>query len=364
MGESSTNNALHFDIDLIMNEVTRLSLRKAWGSVKIVSLFSDADFEQLISNLSSKKIMKSVEFDYREVGRNEDLILFSCAVFRRSKTMSINGSFYVLQKKPFLFFVTGQRNVFFSRVLLPLSRAMFPIAIRSYVTSEDLFQLLDQFSKETGVELRYTESVSRKMFGKAFSDRRHEKRIDPTKYELFTVAFKRSREQEGRVDRIRVFGNGYDFSISRSGIVKIYRGDFVSFYRYFALEFVERAISRWKVFESRSRTEQPQKEVRPLLLKFDSNVFDDVSVRKELVNIISSYSNSEYSVIHEGNPYVYIAVLDRLDNSSFTIRTYDSDSLIVIPQIRTTKTALVRFSKHLLDRFHEGVMTDFETEAV
>lgn len=361
MEESPAKAVLPFDFDLIMNEITRLSLKKPWGSVKIATLFSEANFEELISDLSSEKIMKSVQLQYRAVGRNDDLALFNCTVFRRSKAISIAGSFYALQKKPFLFFVTGERNVFFSKVLLPLSRAMFPTAIRTFATSEDLFQLLDEFSKAMGVELRYTEFFSRKMFGKAFSDRRHEKRIDPTKYELFTVAFRRSREQEGRVDRIRVFGNGYDFSISRSGIVKIYKGDFVSFYRYFALEFAERAIRRWEIFEKRSRTELPQKEVRPILLKFDSNVFEDVSVRKELVNLISSYSNCEYSVIHEGNPYVYIAVLDRLDNSSFTIRTYDSDSLMVIPQIRTTKTSLVRFSKYLLDRFHEGSMTDFET---
>jgi hypothetical protein len=361
MEESSAKTVLPFDFDLIMNEITRLCLKKPWGSVKIVTLFSEANFEELILGLSSEKIMKTVELQYRAVGRNDDLALFNCTVFRKSKTINIAGSFYALQKKPFLFFVTGERNVFFSKVLLPLSRTMFPTAIRTFVTSEDLFQLLDEFSKAMGVELRYTECFSRKMFGKAFSDRRHEKRIDPTKYELFTVAFKRSREQEGRVNRIRVFGNGYDFSISRSGIVKIYKGDFVSFYRYFALEFVERATRKWKVFEKRSRTELPQKEVRPILLKFDSNVFEDVSVRKELVNLISSYSDCEYSVIHEGNPYVYIAVLDRLDNSSFTIRTYDSDSLMVIPQIRTTKTSLVRFSKYLLDRFHEGSMTDFKT---
>jgi hypothetical protein len=360
MEKSPARDVLPIDINLIMNEIARLSLKKTWGSLKIATLFSEANFEELISNLSSKKIMKFVELQYRVVGRKDDLTLFNCAVFRRTKTMSITGSFYALQKKPFLIFVTGERNLFFSKVLLPLSRAMFPTAMRTFVTSEDLFQFLDEFSKGMEIELRYTEFVSRKMFGRAFSDRRHEKRIDPTKYELFPVAFRRTREQEGRVDRIRVFGNGYDFSLSRNGIVKIYKGDFESFYRYFALEFVERAIRGWKVFEKRSRTELPQKEVRPILLKFDSNVFEDVSVRKELVNVISAYSNCEFSVIHEGNPYVYLAILDRLDNSSFTIRTYNTDSLMVIPQIRTTKPSLVRFSKYLLDKFHEGSMIDFE----
>lgn len=359
-----TEDVLPIDIDMIMNEITRLSLKKPWGSVKIATLFSEANFEELISGLLAEKIMKSAELQYRVVGRNDNLALFNCTAFRRTKTLAIRGSFYALQKKPFLFFITSERNVFFSKVLLPLSRAMFPTAIRTFVQSEDLFQLLDKFSREKEIELRYTEVVSRKMFGKAFFDRRHEKRVDPNTYELFPVAFRRSREQEGRVDRIRVFGNGYDFSISRNGIVKIYKGDFKSFYRYFALEFVERAIRRWKVFEKRSRIELPQKEVRPILLKFDSNVFEDVSVRKELVNVISAYSNCEYSIIHEGNPYVYVAVLDRLDNSSFTIRTYNADSLIVIPQIRTTKASLVRFSKYLLDRFHEASMSDLINEAV
>jgi hypothetical protein len=358
--ENAAKDALPLNIDLIMNEITRLTLKKTWGSLKIVTLFSEADFENLIKHALPKKIMKTIETEIRKVGFKDNLSLFSCTVARKTRTMTIMGSFYILQQKPFLFFVTGERNTFFTKVLLPLSKKMFPSAMRAFVTSDDLFQVLDYFSRDKGIELRYTYCITKKMFGRAFSDRRHERRPDPKTYDLFPVAFRRSREQDGRIDRIRVFGNGYDFSLSRSGIVKIYRGDFDVFYRYFALEFVEKAISRWKVFERRSRIELPQKEIRPMLLRFDSNVFQDVSVRKEFVNLIGTYPNCEFSIIHEGNPYVYAAILDRLDNSSFTIRTYGADSLMVIPQIRTTKTALVRFSKFLLDNFHEGSMSDFE----
>ena len=228
------------------------------------------------------------------------------------------------------------------------------------MTSEDLFQLLTDFSNSKRIELRYTEFVYKSMFENAFTDRRNEKRAAKEQFELFSYAFRKAREQGGRVDRIRVFGKGVSFSISRSGVLKIYSGNFTDYYRFFISRMGSIAIERWKIFDKRARADSPNKEVRPILVNFDSNVFENVAERKLLIRILSDYKNCEYSVIHGGNPHVYAIIRDKIDNSSFTIRTYEDNSLLLSPQIRTTKSSLVRFSKFLLDRFQEGVPAEFK----
>ena len=170
-------------------------------------------------------------------------------------------------------------------------------------------------------------------------------------------------EQGGWLDRIRVFGNGYSFSISRSGTFKFTRGTLDAYYEYFLTQIGVLAIERWKIFEKRSRDEVPNKEVKPVLVKFSTNVFEQTEDRKQFLAILENYSNCEYSVIHAGNPHLNVVILDKLDNSSFTVRTYGTESLMLIPQIRTTSASLVRFSKHLLDSFQEGTLSEFQPEA-
>jgi hypothetical protein len=349
-------NVLPFSLNMIMNEIARITLKKKWGSIKIVTLFSETPFKELMRPVQQL----DMSFDSREVAREGDVALFGCTATRRTSGVLVSGSFYAIQRKPFLYFITGERNLFFRKVMLRIASKLFPNAMRTYVTSEDLLSLLKNFSASKEVTLRYTEFVSKRMFGKAFTDLRHDKRLDQRKYELFSEAFRKAEEQGGRIDRIRVFGDSYSFSISRSGVLKIYSGDFTDFYQYFVCPIGEIAVRRWKIFEKRSRNQLPEKKVKPIIVSFDTDVFEETNERKQFIQVLGEYAHCEYSVIHEGNPHVYVVMLDKLDNSSFTVRTYDANSLLLIPQIRTTSASLVRFSKHLLDKFQEGELAEFQ----
>lgn len=66
--------------------------------------------------------------------------------------------------------------------------------------------------------------------------------------------------------------------------------------------------------------------------------------------------------MHSGNPHVYLSILDRNDNSSFSVRTYGEDSLLLIPQIKTSSLSLMRFSEFLVSSFYEGVIENFGQE--
>ena len=351
---------LPFGLNLLMNEFTRLNLKKTWGSLKVLTLFSETPFNVMAENLKTE----DMEVDCTQISASDKVTLFSCTAVRKISTstidLEITGNFYALQKPPFLYFITGDRNPFLSKVLLHIIGKLSPTVLRTFVTSEDLLNLLNNFSKAKKIDLRYTEFVYKSTFAKAFTVRRNEKRVDFSQYEPFPEAFRKAREQGGRIDRIRVFGKGFSFSISRSGLLRIYRGDFTDYFAFFISRIGEIAVGRWKIFEKRARRESPSKEVRPVLVSFESNVFENEAERKLLIRTLGEYSNCEYSVIHGGNPHVYLVVLDKLDNSSFTVRTYDNNSLILFPQIRTSMASLVRFSKHLLDKFEEGNFGEFQ----
>ena len=353
---SYDRNSLPTGVALILNEITKAQMKKKHGSTKVVIGISDCPFERLAKDANEL----GIQLDFQKVLEEDGCTLWRCASSRRVRGLIITGSFFVLQKDISLHFITGERNIFLRNVLLFLIKNLFPDILRAYVTSEELYNLLEEFSFQEEIDLRYNEFVYKKMFGEAFTDRRHERRMDPSKYRGFQDAFKKAREQGGWLDRIRVFGGKYTFTVSRSGILRFYEGNFNEYYRYFVSRFVEISSAKWKVFDKRARRDSPLKEARPLLVEFDSNVFEDPIVKKQFLQTINKYPNCAYSVIHGGNPHVYVSVLDRIDNSSFTIKTYGSNSLMLVPQIRATKAALVRFSKHLLDNFQEGKTRDFQ----
>lgn len=359
MQVNEASDKIPFRLSLTINEVIRSSLAKKYPAVKVITLFSEVPFPNLAKTLSLHK----ASFDYREFSKDDDFFLYSCTAARRIGENIISGNFSVLQRKPFLYFITGERSPFLNKVLIPMAKSLFPQAIRTYVTSEDLQYLLNNFSEKKKVNLRYNEFVYKRMFGQAFTTTRRDRRQTVDSYANFSEAFMKASDDGGWLDRIKVFGNGYAFSVSRSGTFKFTTGTFDDYYEYFLLKIGELALKRWKIFENRSREEVPNKEVKPVVVNFKATVFERTEDRKQFLTILQNYSNCEYSVIHAGNPHLNVIILDKLDNSSFAIRTYGTESLMIIPQIRTTSASLVRFSKHLIDSFQEGTLSEYEPEA-
>ena len=356
---TEANDKIPFRLSLTLNEVIRSSLTKKYPAVKVMTLFSEISFPTLAKTLS----MLKASFDYREVINDSDFLLYSCTAVRRIGEELNSGNFYILQKKPFLYIITGERSPFLNKVLTPMAKKLFPQAIRTYVTSEDLQGLLSNFSEKKRVNLRYNEFTYKRMFGQAFTTTRRDRRQNIDSYSNFSEAFGKAADDGGWLERIRVFGNGYAFSISRSGTFKFTSGTFDDYYEYFLLRIGDLALKRWKIFEKRSREEIPNREVKPVVVNFNASVFEKTEDRKQFLTILESYSNCEYSVIHAGNPHLNVVILDKLDNSSFAVRTYGNESLMLIPQIRTTSASLVRFSKHLIDSFQEGTLSEYEPEA-
>jgi hypothetical protein len=352
------SDILPTSLAMILNEITKSNLKKRKGVVRVLTALSEMPFESLLVNFREL----GIEIDCEEIAREGDFELWSCTAARRLPTYEfvLTGSFHVLKRKLSTFFISGERGIFFRHFIRPMTRIAYPDLLRGYILTEEIFKLLDDFSKTIKTPLRYNEFWYKKLFGEAFTDRRHEKRWDIEKYGIFEEAFLKAREEGGWLDRINVFGGNFDFSIDRNGVLKFRKGAFSDYYHYFLSRIIDVVSARWKLFEKKGRAEQPEYEVKPILVEFENVVFDDVELKKQFIQELSRYPNCSYSIIHGGNPHLYLSILDRVDNSSFSIRTYGTNALLISPQIRTTKAALVRFSTYLLNNFQEGKMVEFQ----
>jgi hypothetical protein len=338
---------------MIINQYSEASLKRSRGSVTIVFFISDLNFEKLIDKEISD--LENVTIEHKKVHEENEFTLWNCTMNRRIRRGKVEGSFLVLQVGYFIFAITESNPSFLREGLMYLSRMLYPNLMISYITAEEIFQILQRFSQARKIELLYSKYVAKKMFGRPFTSLGYAAKKE--KNFPFTEAFSKARNLGLWIDSIRVFSQDdskIDFRLSRGGLLTYYCGSFEGYYNDVLVPVEDYSIKRMRIFEKKGRRESPGKEPQPLLINFDSKVFEDAFIRKELVNVIASYDFCNYSVIHNGNPHVYINIVDRVDNSAFSLRTYGSDSLVIVPEVKATQASLMRFSKHIMDKFREG----------
>jgi len=346
-------------IAMVLNEISKSNLDKKRGVVRVVTGISDVPFDNLIDDLE----LSGIDVEANLIASEGIYNLWNCTAARRLDILGnllLTGTFLVLQNGISIFIISGEKRLFFRKIILPIIKKAYPNILRAYILTGEIFELLTNFSQSKKTALRYNEFYYKKMFGEAFTVKKHEKRLKIDEYEVFKDAFIEAKENGGWLDRISVFGDSFDFTIARDGVIKYKKGTFSEYYTYFFARIIQLVANRWKLFEHKSRSEQTDLEVKPIIVEFESKVFEDNLLKKQFLEELSRYPKSSYSVIHGGNPHLYLGMVDNLDNSSFSVRTYGTDALLISPQIRTTKAALVRFSNYILNNFQEGKIADFK----
>lgn len=355
---SINGDRLPTTIGMIINQYAQPFLRRSRGCIRVTSFISELYFDELIGYELPK--LEGIEIvQKKKVHEEEGFVLWNYSISRKTDTEGIRGSFLVLQIGYFVFLITGFPPSFVRKGIMHIARKMYPNIMTAYITAEEIHQILQTFTETKNTKLFYSKYVAKKVFGVPDTDIRY--RRGP-----YIEAFRKTRDARPRlwIDSIRVFskdGPQIDFSLSREGHLTYYKGNFEEYYEHVFFPIEEYCGQRLRIFEKRGRRETVDRELRPLLMQYDSGVFEDASTRKQLVNVIAKYDFCNYSVIHSGNPHVYLNIVDRIDNSTFSLRTYRSDSLIITPQVKATRAALMRFSKHLMDSFLEGRISDLKT---
>ena len=348
--------SLPVTIGMIINQYSDAFLKRSRGCIRIASFVSQIPFKELLDEEFPE--LENVEIDFKkEVHKEDGFVLWNCAISREVRGREIKGSFLGLQVDSFVFLITGYPPSFLRKGIMYIAKQMYPDMIVAYITEGETYEILKNFARAKNKELFYSKYVAKKLFGQHFTSMGYT-------HGPYTEAFKKVREVRPRlwIDSIRIFsGNDaeIDFRLSREGHLTYYKGNFEEYYEHILAPIKDYCTRRLKTFENRGRKETIEREVRPLSIQYESKIFEDPYVRKQLINVIAGYDYCNFAVIHGGNPHIYLNIVDRVDNSSFSLRTYGSDSLVIAPGVKATRASLMRFSKHLMDKFLEGSISDF-----
>ena len=140
-------------------------------------------------------------------------------------------------------------------------------------------------------------------------------------------------------------------NLSRNGNIYLSNANFLEYSLIFLKNFSKYSFKKTKFLDNKEFSSEKLPE--PIELKYTDDVFNKLENRRELIDKIKSYEHCTYSIIHGVNPHIYMLITDNIDYSSFTLRSRGSDTLLLIPHLFTTNTALNRFVHYLNENFQE-----------
>jgi len=338
----------------IGNYVTDV-LKNKRNEVKVLTLISKKSFSELLERTLSSSLDR-FDWSFEKVLDRENFVLSKGHLRRDLYVRSIRSDFYVLENGPYTYVITRGNKRFIKSGIYYLVRKLYPEVIIAYLTSMDIFDLLNNFRKNKDVDIFYKRAVSKNMAGEPDTDVTYKRKVVKVD---FREAFKKASSQGQWVDKILLFTDEfrYHFNLSRDGILKFKQGNLNDYWS-LLVQICDRYMDRVNLFSNRSRLEQLYHRTKPLIFPFKESIFNDASIRNQFLDTLGDYPFCFYSVVHAGNPHIHVNMVDKLDNSMFSLRTYSSNSIIIGPQIKTTEASIMRILKYLVENFREANIAD------
>lgn len=350
------------EIQITLNKYIEEILQQPRKQVKIITIISKESYVDIFKN--SLDNFDVVDWDYKELYRENNFTFSRFDIKRTLYKHIINGNFLVVQKGKVAYIITGESGKFITSGINFITKRLFPKVIIAYLTSSEIYNLLQYFGRHIEKKLYYKNEVKKRMFGKRQTDVGYMIGKSKKRLSLFEEAFKKAHRDNLWIDKITIFSEDYEyyFDLSRDGVLKIKMGTFGEYYP-LLLKIGEIYLDRMKFYENRGRMNQPHLEINPIKLPLEDKLFMEEDIREQFIEVIKNYTNCQYSIVYSGNPHIHVNIIDKIDNSMFSIKTYYSDSLIISPQVKTSEASLIRFTKHLLENFRESNAQNFRSES-
>ena len=237
-------------------------------------------------------------------------------------------------------------------------KRMYPAVCRSYIKSSDLLTIMDDLSKIEGAKLEMRscilrahdspETVKRWPRDKPYSRKEIEQIIIREKKLLEAINF--IFHVEETYFHVRIQTNGH-FVFYEGG-----RYCFSNFQRLVLSKFNEVALINHKFFSNRERRIVDGKAMISRIV---------LNPKRELGKVdfesLSSHLSMKYStaVLHSGNPWLLLNIIDRGDGSSFDLHGYPSE-IQVVPFNRASPESLMRLVYAIYELFP---LTEIKEEA-
>lgn len=146
-------------------------------------------------------------------------------------------------------------------------------------------------------------------------------------------------------------------SLNRNGVIQA-GGMFEKVFTSLVLPICKLIQENNEFFGNRSRKNNENLQVKPLMIDFGTDIFAEVSENDKFINAIKQLKASSTSILH-GNPYIHLSIIDYYDGSSFDLYVLNASELFIVPQMKGTVASIKRLINHIFDTFAEGMIRDY-----
>jgi len=259
---------------------------------------------------------------------------------------------FVLELEPRGFcIVSSFRRAHHDKLARNLLMKLYPGATRAFLTSRDMYRIISSANKLRKYDLRVRTDFARESGeDEETALEYHGKPVQelPTIDGLFRA--KKNLRRSLTMYKLIAAQSKIPFEITFTGEghISLYEGGFEEITSDYVTPVIDVSFERIKRFSKRSMSETIDKKPRPIEIDFESDQFTTAGDMKSLIAHIQKYSHCNYSIVHSGNPHLFMYLMDSKEHSTFSLRTLGSDKLIISPQIKTSPESMARFADHLL----------------
>ena len=272
-----------------------------------------------------------------------------------------SGDLHSIQQGAGVCLFSGEGGRFFSRAVR-MAKRLRPGVTAPFTESTKIRSVLAELEENAGVSLWHKKSVRKTTGAAPKTTVEWDRPARGRRYKSVEEAFEGADKSGLVIESLRVFVNkigGLDISVSRGGLVTVHRGDIGDVYDNVLRPIISSGIDQRDRFTGRGRSERPDREPKPLLVRYKRPVLAGEEDRKRFCGLFEKYPNCNYGIVHAGNPHIYISIVDRTDNSTIAVRSVRDSALAIIPQIETSEVSLLRLTAFLASEFCEGVIGEY-----
>ena len=323
------------------------------GPLKVQCLLSDREFSGMVTGVGHAAARVSM------ISRERHGPFTYCAYSMPDK--GADGELYSLQQGVGVLLLSGERGRFFDHVA-HVVKMLHPEAVAPFTESSKIRGILAGLEENAGVSLKHKRSVKKGIAGGMPRTALEWSRTVGRRHESVAEAFAGADKSGLAIDSLRAFtdeNGGLDVTVSRRSLITVHRGDIEDVYDNILRPIIDDGIDRQGRFSHRSRSERPNEDPRPLMVRYREDVLADDAGRSMLCRVIAGYPRCNYMVVCAGNPHIYISILDRTDNSSIAVRSVGKNALAIMPQIRTSAASLLRLTAFLASSFCGGTIGEY-----
>jgi len=207
-------------------------------------------------------------------------------------------------------------------------KRMYPVITRSYLKPNDLLNILDKLSQIEKSVLKMRGYILR-AHDKPETLKKWPRGLPYSRTIVEKTILNENKRLEAMNFLFRINDVFFRTRIETNGHFVFYEGGeqcFSNFYRLVLSKYIELSLSHKNYFSNRERrVVDGEVEISQLTLKSKEKI------TKESMQSLTAYLSSNYSVaiLHSGNPWLFLTVIDRGDGSSFDIYGYPNELQIV-----------------------------------